>query len=316
MRKGENRFIITAMLLSIIMIGMTGCFDNNSPSYNEGYGFITVRIHPIAADANTIYISSPEQHTVFTAELTNEMFREARGVKLVPDNYNPLAIDFSKLLSHNFPDMDGYNIDTGYKDYHIMEVNVPVSSIAGRPYTTNLRYHLCAESRTFVETQVCIRPQGQIDNRGGTCTPGTVTLNRGQGAPVAVTSIHQFDSGNAVAFHINVANKGRGLVYSRSDDMCGFISQDSIGRIDLIEVSISGNRINCERTSERLGYTKQYQASSGATFVCSATKSQLEMPSSGGPQSLIFRAEFAYNYHVELPSQNIIIKDAPGFSST
>ncbi|MFT4309428.1 MAG: hypothetical protein ACMXYL_02995 [Candidatus Woesearchaeota archaeon] len=306
--------IMAATLLIVLFIG--GCNGSSSTNINEGYGFITARIQSLAPNSNVLYVYHDNQDTMFIAELQNDMFMQAENLMIVPDNFNPEVIQLGNI-QNSFPiTMRGYNMTTRIKDHHIIEVPVPLNTrvIQGRPYSTNVRFHMCAVTRTYLETQMCIRHQSTLNPQRSTCTPGPVSLTRGQGAPVAFTSIRQYDSGNMVTFHINVVNRGSGLVYDSSErEECGFIGQDSIGIINLDYLMISGRPATCDRTTERMGYTRQYQASSGTTFICRIDKGDIGMSDAESPQQHVIEAQLSYNYYTELPSQNIIIRNAPGY---
>lgn len=70
----------------------------------------------------------------------------------------------------------------------------------------------CYVYTTYADPQVCVDPFPESSDRK-VCKPKKITYPRGQGGPVAVTSIEQLNTPRAIIFTINVANKGKGLIY-------------------------------------------------------------------------------------------------------
>ena len=74
----------------------------------------------------------------------------------------------------------------------------------------------CYDYRTLANPVVCVDPNREniITDRKA-CTPGTVSLSGGQGAPVAVSNVRAETTGEKAFFRIQIANVGGGQIVNQ-----------------------------------------------------------------------------------------------------
>jgi len=109
-------------------------------------------------------------------------------------------------------DLEGRNPDNPMGSLDVVEfpatiINLPPSL---EQFTQRIMITSCFPYATHASTMVCIDPQ-PYSNVQKVCTPGTVSLGGGQGAPVAVTSIEQRASRGKTAFTIHIHHNKKDL---------------------------------------------------------------------------------------------------------
>ncbi|MFH1917130.1 MAG: hypothetical protein ABIJ21_07760 [Nanoarchaeota archaeon] len=111
----------------------------------------------------------------------------------------------------------------------------------------------CYVYTTYADPQVCIDPYPDTSTRK-VCKPKATTFPKGQGAPVAITSIQQENTPQSIFFTINVQNKGKGLIYHPiSLHKCDPLNADRVTVKDLnvvflgdIRLANEAKQFNCQ----------------------------------------------------------------------
>ena len=117
-------------------------------------------------------------------------------------------------------------------------------------YNPTLNIQSCYNYHTRASPQVCVDPAlYQITSEQKVCTPSSVGLGGGQGAPVGISTVGVNMVGTRVIFEINVQNFGSGKVSSPYSDLqsCGQPSSDITER-DRVAYAVQfsgGSLINC-----------------------------------------------------------------------
>jgi hypothetical protein len=107
----------------------------------------------------------------------------------------------------------------------------------------NFMFTSCYVYTTYADPQVCIDPYPDTSNRK-VCKPKAVTYPKGQGGPVAITSIQQENTPRAIYFTINIQNKGKGLIYALpSLHKCDPLQADRVTNKDLNTVILGDIRL-------------------------------------------------------------------------
>lgn len=319
MKIERNLFVIlfAFVTLSLLMSSCTNVKNSGQSDINKGYGFISVNIDPIIPN-NVIYIDNLQQTTDISAKLTNDMYMPATNIKVKATNYNndAIGLDAFNAITDSPLSMHGYTQQYGQKDYGALEAPVTLRTVRNQPYTANIHFYLCADAMTYYQDSICLAPTGSADSYDKTCSPGNKAVSGGQGAPVAVTSVKTLSTQSSITFILKVVNKGNGLVYRKSDQSsCTYISQNDAGYIKLDYFEVGGKLISgCIGKEARMGYDLSYQKNAGATFTCTVSRSLIGMDNQASTVSESLVAEFAYSYNEQLPSQNVIIKNAPGYT--
>lgn len=115
----------------------------------------------------------------------------------------------------------------------------------------NFMFTSCYIYTTYADPQVCIDPYPDTSTRK-VCKPKAVTYPKGQGGPVAITSIQQENTPRAIYFTINVQNKGKGLVYApMSMHKCDPLQSDRVTNKDLNYVILGDIRLANENQQFR-----------------------------------------------------------------
>ena len=297
------------LVFAVLATGFTAC-TLGGPS--GGYAFVDARIEPLSDRSGLILIrgtgddSTPVATYTSIITLENRMLGAADDVRIEVSNVNPGIMDFSHLNEQRvslapFEDPDGADW------FALIESNVPIYEPKNE-YSTQLRYHMCARSRTFYQGTVCMAPPLGRHEYTPTCNPEIKRIEGGQQAPVAVTSIRQADAIDTVSVFIDVVNFGPGLVFDYSDS-CARIPQEAAGHIEITALEIGGERIldSCQ-TSARMGFTHEYQKHTGTTFTCVIDKNARGIPDWDSTITTDLSIELSYGYHVVAGTQPIIIR--------
>lgn len=317
------RTILTATIGFALLLSLSSCSllrVGPSSSASGGYGFIDATIQPLTDSSGVYYVTSAKPVLQLSIQLQNAMKANATNVRLDVSNVNPEVLDFSELTQHTQIDLAPLNDPKGKPWFSDIEAKVGIIP-PKRPYSTQIRYHLCAVAHTEFAGTVCLAPDAQPGSYATTCSPGDQTVQGGQGAPVAVTAIRQADSVSSDTISIDVINRGGGLVFNASKNECSFIDQQDSGIIELKKLELGGIELtDCEGQTRRMGYTQKYQTYTGTTFRCTIDKTKkstdtekriAQLFSSNSTISTSLYAELEYGYHVEAGTQNIIIKQPP-----
>jgi hypothetical protein len=117
-------------------------------------------------------------------------------------------------------------------------------------YPAKLLATACYEYSTVAAANICVDPNPYATGIRKVCTPASVSLGSGQGAPVAVSQIEMDTSPGRIRFKIYVKNVGLGDVFRYGADYlakCSPFSQplsfNEIDYVELVDVFISGTSI-------------------------------------------------------------------------
>lgn len=149
-----------------------------------------------------------------------------------------------RLQGKNIYNLEG---DSNQLEFRSSSIFLPEGVFEFNP-TFNIQ--TCYNYHTKASPQVCVDPAlYQITSEQKVCTPKSVNLGSGQGAPVGISYINVNMIGTRVVFEINVRNFGSGKVLSPYSDLqgCTQPSQDITER-DRVAYSVqfnSGSLINC-----------------------------------------------------------------------
>jgi len=309
-----SAFILSLMLSACVNIG-----GNNSttPKYNTGYGFLTVDIKPIMP-GNVIYIDSLQQNVNVLAQVYNDMYMPANNVQIKATNYNnnAISLDSFNSITDSQKTLQGYTQDYGARDMGVLQASVIARTVRNQPYAANINFFACADAKTLYSGTVCLAPADASQKYEKTCTPGSQSVTGGQGAPIAVTSIKTLDAASTVTFIITVVNKGNGLVYRKgTQDSCTYISQQDAGYLTMDYLKVGGKELTgCSNKEGRLNFEQAYQKNAAATFTCTVDRSMLNIGTTQSTVKESITAQFSYSYDEQLASQNILIKNAPGYT--
>ena len=301
--------VLLIMLTSFIML--TSCTYGGPTG---GYAFIDASIEPISDRSGLIMIqgnrdeNNPAQTTYGSIiTLENRMLAPASNVMVEVSNVNPSIIDFSSIAEHRV-DLAGFEDREGGEWFDVHQFSVEVVE-PKREYSTQIRYHLCAQSETRYQGTICMAPPMSPHLYQRTCAPEVLKIQGGQQAPVAVTEIRQADSVSATTIFIDVVNFGTGLVFDYSDT-CARIPQEDAGHITLTSLTIGGEDVTsaCSQRRARMGYTQEYQKHTGTTFTCIIDKSELRIADWDEMITTDVSVAFSYGYHVIAATQPIIIR--------
>lgn len=301
-----------AILAIVVLVLLSSCLPRESTG--AGYAFVDVSVSPITDGSGLILMDVPTRDYAFYGEFRNRMSEDASDITFDVSNVNERIIDVSAIATTpigNDGTLGGVVSSPG-ESYGFLEATVPVTA-QKREYSTQLRYHFCADARTVFQDTVCIAPNTGPGNYESTCDPTVKTVTGGQGAPVAVVAVRQSDALDTVSLFIDVINYGNGLVFSADSDSCASITQEEAGIIRLEEVLIGGAPIACVQ-EQRMGYDVQYQKRTGTTFTCSFRKSDLPILLDSTTVLTDIVATFNYRYHIDAGTQSIIVRNVPGFS--
>jgi len=126
-------------------------------------------------------------------------------------------------------------------------------------YSTTLSFNACYPYQTSATLLTCVDTDiaGRVTQK--TCTPRTETFSRGQGAPIAVTSIdprmfpHEDPQKITPEFVITIDNLGKGEVVHPSQiiDACTGRPLGDINQVN-VQASLSDNQLNCRPETLRL----------------------------------------------------------------
>jgi hypothetical protein len=116
-------------------------------------------------------------------------------------------------------------------------------------HTTTIIATACYEYRTQASAEVCIDTDPyNLKATEKPCTPQTLNLAGGQGAPIEVTKVEQTslmadDGSIRPQFLIHVKNSGRGVpvIHGKADEACSSeaLGKDDINVLDITEISFS-----------------------------------------------------------------------------
>jgi hypothetical protein len=298
--------LVPFVLLALITIA--GC--TLGPNQNQqGYRFINLQVEPIGDRSGLVLLTTESKQIPFFAYVENTMEQPAGNVVVEVGNVNDRIIDIKEQLAAQTigesGTLAGFENQQGVAHWDDITFDVTVNA-SNRPYSTELRYHLCADVSTILEETICIAPAQPRGNYAETCEPTMKTITGGQGAPVAIVGIRQADAIDQVSLFFDVVNYGPGLVFSKDLDSCSTIPQEHVGVIELEYVEIGGIPIDCSDSS-RMGYELEYQKYEGATLTCILTKSALPVPDDTTTQ-FAMKAVFTYRYHTEPVKQALIIR--------
>ena len=168
----------------------------------------------------------------------------------------------------------------------------------------NIPYQIksCYAYTTFVSPEICIDPRPNSDERK--VCQGTRTMNLGtQGAPVAVTSMQQINTGRSVQLRFEVRNVGNGRVWDVGAlERCSpYFPQTGTGSAnrDIIYIGyviIEDQTLECNTRTVRLNNgrgeficTYDFNALGGAADIGSAYVTPLRMELWYGYEELISR---------------------------
>jgi hypothetical protein len=166
-------------------------------------------------------------------------------------------------------------------------------------YSSPLILQACYPYRTLASVPVCVDPDVRGVNKQKPCTPKTISLSGGQGAPVAVTRVEtlMLPEGNKVRpmFKIFVQNLGSGVVVKEDDidDACsvsrGLVSEDLQKFASFVapKVDLQERVLNCEPVPVRIELGKE------SDFVC---ESDHLYEVGEGTFSTILNVELDYGY--------------------
>jgi len=123
----------------------------------------------------------------------------------------------------------------------------------------------CYKYRTEATAEVCVDPDPlRLDVEDKVCTIRDVSLSGGQGAPMAVTHIHQDSAKDRVQFKISVGNMGGGTVLASSGGKVTSLTachselkRDQVDKIE-IEAWLSGRKLECKPKQIQLVGGKGY----------------------------------------------------------
>lgn len=297
------------LITLLVIVGLTSC-TLGPRAEEQGYRFVEVEIEPFGDNGGMVYVTGTGRDVPFYAYVVNEMREPAENIVFEVTNVNENIVPLPAALASERIGDDGTL--AGYENTEALPYDDQIAhdvavEVPRRKYSTELRYHLCADAQTIIEDTVCIAPAQPSGSYDVTCEPTEKRVSGGQGAPVAIVGIRQSDTIDSVSLHFDVVNYGTGLVFSRDSDRCSFIPQNEAGIIDLTDVTIGGVAMPCAR-QERMGYDLQYQKYEGTSFTCTVDKSRLSIPPSSTVQ-LSISATFAYRYHVEAGRQAIIVRE-------
>jgi hypothetical protein len=298
------------MLVLVTILALSGYACIFEPRENqEGYRFIDLQVEPLGDRSGLILIPAADREIPFFAYVENTMEQPAENVIVEVGNVNDQLIDVkSKLASQSIGEsgsLAGFEDTNGRPHWADIAFDVTVRA-PGRPYSTQLRYHLCADVHTVFEETICIAPALPSGMYKETCEPTMKTITGGQGAPIAIVGIRQSDAIDSVSVFFDVVNYGPGLVFSKDFDNCSSIPQEHVGIVELESVEIGGVVMDCTDEA-RMGYELEYQKYEGTTLTCIVSKDELSMPEDTTTQ-FSMKAQFSYRYHTEPVKQALIIR--------
>lgn len=297
---------IVYCVLALFML--SACTLGPSTS-QQGYRFVELEVEPLGDRSGLVLLNTDQREVPFFAYVENTMEQPAQNIVVEVGNVNDRIIDIrGRLSSQTIGEsgvLAGFENEQGIPHWDHLSFDVSVSA-PSRAYSTQLRYHVCADVSTVFEETVCIAPPLPRGSFSETCQPTVKRISGGQGAPVAIVGVRQADVIDQVSLYFDVINYGPGLVFSRELDSCSSIPQEYVGVIELESVEIGGEPIGCTDTA-RMGYELQFQKFEGTTLSCIVPKSLLDLHDDSTTE-LTLRARFSYRYHTEPVQQPLIIR--------
>ena len=141
--------------------------------------------------------------------LINAMYHGAMLMQIVQNAFNFESLGgISYYLEGDNPTYPGGGVD--YKQFIVQLREWP----AGRD-EMRMNYNLrnCFAYTTFASPMICIDPNPFSGDRFRTCQPDRVISMGTQGGPIAVTSVHQRNTGSSVILDFTIRNVGNGNVW-------------------------------------------------------------------------------------------------------
>jgi len=214
----------------ILAIALTSCIPANEPiesSNPQGTTGIILSLEPIKTTYYTVGNSIPFsfflriQNKGYHGIKPNELFFVLTGFdkNIIQDLSNiatEIKVSEPLLYGKNTFNTEGITL------LYPIEATSKFEDVAiDFEYNVNFLMRYCYKYKTFATANVCINTNSNMYNSG--CTPETVILSGGQGAPVEFVSVTPLKEGNdGYSFNITLKNSGTGAVfpYSTFLDSC------------------------------------------------------------------------------------------------
>lgn len=249
--KKQKSFLMKIFIIGLIIASLliTGCIsggrsevpDANYHSGTEGIYMDFISNTP----PYKIYHGDPLDIMV---EVTNRGATNVINGKLYISGYDPKYFQISPTeTSFTIEGKSIYNPDGRLNQiltFTDSRVDIPGGADS---IEQTIKLTSCYKYSTEAYASVCIDPNPRSVSEK-VCTPGTISLGGGQGAPISVTSIEQEVGRDRATFKINFANVGGGTVFDTHKGLTNCHTSLEYMDIDVVDVraKLSDKTLTCE----------------------------------------------------------------------
>jgi hypothetical protein len=226
-----KKFLALIFLASVVLFsGCTQNADGEDVKLGNGWNWPGQNSNaeegqPSASD---IYSGTRGLVMEFVEDATPDSIFQSNGLVLLMELWNKGAypVDGRLYLSgydKNLMTMDQtrvpvslegksrFNLEGGYSTVSFASTSISLPE-GSDTYTPNFVVTGCYDYQTVATPIVCIDPNPQKTTQAQSCTPRSVSLGGGQGAPIAVTNVDVEALPEKTRFKITVQNVGNGDV--------------------------------------------------------------------------------------------------------
>ncbi len=203
------------------------------------------------------------------------------GDKVYISGFDQTIITGINTWGADIPVLEGKSqfVPTGSSDnVHFKGLISPLRQKNIDKYPFTVLATACYSYETIATANICIDPNPYATNVRKVCTPTSVSLGGGQGAPIAVTIIETDASPGRTRIKIQIQNLGTGDVFRYGTDYLAKCSPsspplafDEIDYVELVEVIVSG--VSIKPTCKPLDKNHIRLTSGKGTAFCEFTTS-------------------------------------------
>lgn len=241
--------IIVGLIIVFALI-ISGC--NSSSSID---GNIDTNYHSGTKGIELNFIANAPPSKIYNTEsleimveVTNRGATDVPTGKLYISGYDPKYLQISPTsTSFNIKGKSIYNPDGRLNKlvtFTDSRVDIPENTDS---LTQNIKVTACYNYKTEASESVCIDPNPRSITEK-VCTPRSLSLSSGQGAPVTITSIDEEMGKDRVTFKINFANTGGGTIFDVHKGLTNCHTSLEYRDLDVVDVQaqLSDKSLSCE----------------------------------------------------------------------
>jgi hypothetical protein len=246
-------FAIGGILLLIFFIaGCSGSGSNNQPDKGTNFHKGTTALKMVFLPNSPPDVMYDGQSFPFSIEFTNTGAADTTAyITLSGHDQNIIMLNWDNKVVGPIPGKsEGYPIG-GYGALDgEARMKLPDES---ESYPTTIKATACYPYITEAVIPVCVDPD-PTNNKDDVCTPATISISEGQGAPVTVKSVSTRPTAGISYFTITIQNMGTGEVLKTEKlQMCmDRLPQPDLDVVEVVEAKIGVRALECNPPLIRL----------------------------------------------------------------